>query len=135
MKITEVRATPVNASTKRSSAWSLGKGTSFSRTIVQVATDQGITGLGKAPRGDTADVINRYFAPRLLGLDPNEWQTARLRCLPQHRDWGLIGDTRDRMAYAGIDMALWDIVGKSTGKPLFRLLGGPVRDKAPFVAY
>ena len=135
MKITAIRATPVSARTTRSNAWSRGKGTGFSRTVIEIDTDEGITGLGEAPRGDTAEVINRYFAPRLIGLEPSEWQTARLRCLPRNRDWGLIGDARERMAFGGIDMALWDTVGKAAGRPLFRLLGGPVRETAPFVAY
>lgn len=135
MKITVIRATPVNGRTTRTNAWSGGKGTGFSRTIVEIETDEGVTGLGEAPRGDTAEVINRYFAPRLVGLEPSEWQTARLRCLPRHRDWGLIGDARERMAFGGIDMALWDLIGKATGRPLFRVLGGPVREAAPFVAY
>src|SRR3954454_3426992 len=135
MKIKQIRATPVSARTTRSNAWSLGKGTGFSRTIIEISTDEGLTGLGEAPRGDTAEVINRYFAARLIGVDPSEWQTARLRCLPRHRDWGLIGDARERMAFGGIDMALWDLVGKATKRPLFRVLGGPVREFAPFVAY
>jgi len=135
MKITKVLATPVSARTTRSNAWSRGKGTGFSRTIIEIGTDQGLTGLGEAPRGDTAEVVNRYFAPRLIGLDPSEWQTARLRCLPRNRDWGLIGDARERMAFGGVDMALWDLVGKSLERPLFRVLGGPVRKVAPFVAY
>jgi glucarate dehydratase len=135
MKITAIRATPVSARTTRSNAWSLGKGTGFSRTIIEIDTDEGITGVGEAPRGDTAEVINSYFAPRLIGHDPGEWQTARLRCLPRNRDWGLIGDARERMAFGGVDMALWDIMGKAAGRPLFRLLGGPVRETAPFVAY
>jgi glucarate dehydratase len=135
MKIVSVRATPVSVRTTRNNVWSRGKGTGFSRTIIEVETDAGVKGVGEAPRGDTAGIINRHFASRLIGLEVGEWRSARLRCLPTHRDWGLICSPVEAMAFGGIDMALWDLVGKEVGLPLFRVLGGPVREKAPFVAY
>jgi glucarate dehydratase len=135
MKITAIRAIPVIARGTDHYAWAHGKGPYFARSIIEIETDAGLVGLGEAPRGDTAELINRRFAPRLIGLDPGEWQTARQRCLPRHREWGLLGDPREFIAFGGIDMALWDLVGKAAGKPLFRLLGGPVRETAPFVAY
>ncbi len=41
----------------------------------------------------------------------------------------------ERSAFAGIELALWDIAGKEAGLPVYRLLGGAVRERAPFVAY
>ncbi len=135
MKITGIRATPVRVDTTRTSAWALGQGKSIARTIVEVETHEGVTGIGEAPRGDTAEVINDVFAERLVGLEIHDIRRARSLCLPRDRDFGLMDDARARMAFGGINLAMWDLVGKQRSLPVYKLLGGPVRDKAPFVAY
>ena len=60
---------------------------------------------------------------------------ARSVCLPPYVDYGFPEQRLDINAYAAVDMALWDLCAKAVGAPLYELLGGPVRARAPFVAY
>jgi glucarate dehydratase len=135
MKITNIWATPVRVDTTRTSAWALGQGRSIARTIIEIETDEGVLGIGEAPRGDTAEIINTVFKERLVGISVDDIRKARALCLPRDRDFGLMDDVRARMAFGGVNLAMWDLVGKKRGAPVYRLLGGPVRDKAPFAAY
>jgi glucarate dehydratase len=135
MKIVKVQATPVRLKTKRSNATARGRGRFFSRTIVQLETDTGLTGLGECPRSVAAETITRRFGPRVLGLHPADWRVARSRCLPPYREWGLIDESLDYFAFSGIEMAMWDLFAKSCGLPLYKVLGGAAQKKVPFVAY
>ena len=97
--------------------------------FVQVKTDVGITGIGEATTEyhemAVAAQINTELKPRLLGLDPTNieaiWQLS-------FRDFWWRGGVVHTSAISGIDQALWDIAGKTTGQPVFKLLGGKVRD-------
>jgi galactonate dehydratase len=98
--------------------------------FVKVETDQpGLVGWGEAsleakPRAVAGCVAD--MAPMILGEDPRRieylWQI-----LYRGAFWrlGVIGMS----AISGIDQALWDIKGKDLGKPVYELLGGPVRDR------
>jgi len=78
----------------------------------------------------SAAIIRDRFATRLLGLPIADRRAARDRCLPPHFDYGFPELIIDRYAFAGIEMALWDLQGKRREQPLFRLLGGPARERA-----
>jgi galactonate dehydratase len=97
--------------------------------FVEVHTDAGITGLGEATlesRTDIADAVLRWLEPEYVGLDPTGPEA--------HWDRVYYVATRWRNGPAlmtglsAIDMALWDIEAKRLGVPLYRLLGGPIRD-------
>lgn len=135
MKITEVRATPVSIPATRTCTWSFGRSYGHTRTIVEVMTDDGRTGLGEASLARVASMINDEFAPRLAGIDPYEIRTARRACLHEHRDFGYLADSTAEMAFSAVEIALWDLIGQERGLPLYRVLGGAVREQAPFVAY
>jgi glucarate dehydratase len=135
MIITSVKATPVSIPATRTCTWSFGRSYGHTRSIIEVTTDAGIVGLGEAPVDRVSPIINRDFAAKLKGVDPYEISTARVRCLRQHRDFGYLADPLAVMAFAAVEIALWDIIGKRRGLPLFRVLGGEVRERAPFVAY
>jgi len=98
--------------------------------LVRIRTDEGLVGTGEVsctPRWSGEDaaiaqrVITRYFAPLLTGEDPRAVQRLTLRL-----DGEIVGHY---FAKAGIEMALWDILGKSLDAPLHVLLGGAVRDR------
>lgn len=136
MRIKTVRATPVRVPVTRVAAFSKRKLTHVANTIVEVEADDGTVGLGET-RGDwCASVINELFAPKLSGLSVTDRRGHRDACLPMEPfDYGYPEYPYWRNAFAGVEIALWDLVGKESGRPLFDLLGGPVRRRAPFVAY
>jgi len=136
VKITALRATPVNIPLEAPYLWSYGSLAGFSKTIVEVETDEGIVGLGEGPSPANVPTIEKVFAPRLLGRDPIDIAGAELLCLPS---WGGVGtadvDLASIRAFGAVEMALWDIRGKAWGKPLYELLGGAFRKGITFTDY
>ncbi|MCX5513762.1 galactonate dehydratase [Kaistia algarum] len=98
--------------------------------FVKVLTDTpGLYGWGEATlEWKTRAVVGAVedLAPLLLGRDPRDIEQA-VRVMKKQSFWrlGAIGMS----AISGIEMALWDILGKDFGVPVWRLLGGKVRDK------
>jgi len=95
--------------------------------LVEVETDEGLIGLGEAahfggPLRSTQTVIEGELRDHLLSEDPREierlWEQMHQRAYKHARGGVLIA------AMSGIDIALWDLRGKMTGMPLWRLLGG-----------
>jgi L-alanine-DL-glutamate epimerase-like enolase superfamily enzyme len=95
--------------------------------LVEVETDQGLVGLGEAahfggPLASTKAVVDGELRPHLIGEDPREierlWEQMHQRAYKHARGGIVIA------AMSGIDIALWDLRGKMTGMPLWRLLGG-----------
>jgi glucarate dehydratase len=136
MKITAIRATPVNLPLEAPYLWSYGALAGFSKTIVEVETSDGIVGLGEGPSPANAATIERSFAPRLVGRNPMDIQGAEEVCLPSWRGVGTIDvDLAAIRAFGAIEMALWDIRGKAFGLPLYMLLGGAHRKRIAFTDY
>jgi glucarate dehydratase len=135
MKITAVRATPVNIPYRKPARMSVGTSEYSTRTIVEIETDAGVTGLGDASYSFAAGVIEREFAPALLGLDPRAVSLLRRYCLPDHLDFGTPLLKARLAAWGGIDIALWDVAAQADQVPLYQMLGGALRERAPFVAY
>jgi len=133
--IERVEATPVSVPATRTCTWSFGRSYGHTRTLVRVRTRDGAEGLGEAPGDGAATIINRRFAERLRGTNALEHAFARGRCLGGHRDYGYLADPASELAFAAVEMALWDIVGKQLGVPVYRALGGAARARAPFGAY
>jgi len=135
MKITSVRATPVNIPLEAPFFWSVGLYPGTSKTIIEVETDEGIVGLGESPSWDCAEAINSTMGPRLIGRDPIDIVGCEMQCVPE---WCVVQNTDDASvvkAFGGIEIALWDIRGKAWDKPLYELLGGAVRKEIPFTEY
>jgi D-galactarolactone cycloisomerase len=109
---------------------------SRSATLVQVESDEGISGLGSCSgNGELIEaVVVRVLQPLLIGMDPTEidaiWDKAYFRA--GHKEFGTRGV--GVVAMSGIDIALWDILGKVRGVPLYQLLGGKCREKVPVYA-
>ncbi|MEQ8641364.1 MAG: mandelate racemase/muconate lactonizing enzyme family protein [Alphaproteobacteria bacterium] len=135
MKITRVRATPVNLPLEAPYDWTFGALPGFTKAVIEVETDEGITGLGEAPRGELAAMINDSLGPRLVGRDPFDIAGLEARCVPGLR--GVQSTTPFPLlrAWGGIETALWDIRGKAWNQPLYQLLGGAVRKDIPFTEY
>jgi L-alanine-DL-glutamate epimerase-like enolase superfamily enzyme len=96
--------------------------------ILRVATDDGVVGLGEATPdigffGETLEevkaAIDRYFGPRLIGMDPFDREQILANL-----------DFRgNSCARSAIDLALHDLLGKALGVPVYKLIGGMCRDK------
>lgn len=97
--------------------------------FVKVETDEGIIGIGEATtewhEKAVAAMVEEHFAPLLIGQDPTRvqflWQQM------QRLFWWRGGVVAGSAA-SGIEQALWDITGKAYGQPVYKLLGGAVRD-------
>ena len=102
--------------------------------IVEVFTDDGLTGVGNAALAPpvTKQVIDTYLAPLLIGLDP--WD---IEFLWQHMYRKTMAFGRKGIgmaAISAIDIALWDVLGKSARQPVYRLLGGKTKQSIPVYA-
>ena len=92
--------------------------------VVRITTDEGISGYGEAENSKPylkPHVL--FYKPYLIGEDPTNVARVmlKIRRLGGFKPWG--------SAVSAIEMALWDIAGKAAGLPVYRLLGGKVRDK------
>ncbi|MGY0398542.1 MAG: L-rhamnonate dehydratase [Ostreibacterium sp.] len=103
-------------------------------TIVEVETDDGLVGLGNvalAPRIAKA-IIDQYLAPLVMGHDPFDYEYLWQCMYRSTHAWGRKGITM--AAISAIDIALWDLMGKATQRPVFKLLGGRTKEKIPCYA-
>jgi len=98
-------------------------------TLVAVHTDEGITGFGSVfSNGGLVQAALKVLEPLLLGENALEPERVGEK-LHQHTFWMGRGGTLTH-AISGIDLALWDILGKALGQPVGRLLGGTYRTRA-----
>src|ERR1700674_3127959 len=107
MKITDVRCAVIG-----------------SNPIVRIVTDEGICGYGEVESSKPyLKPVVLFYRQYLLGEDPTNVERVmlKIRRLGAFKPWG--------SAVSAIEMALWDIAGKAAGIPVYKLLGGKVRDK------
>jgi len=114
MKITGVEATPLKTRS----------------VIVQISTEEGISGIGECTPMNLealAHFVNTALQSLLIGEDPlgvdKLWNAMLFRAYKLGPHGVQPG------AMAGVDIALWDILGKFTGLPIYTLLGGSYRDR------
>jgi galactonate dehydratase len=97
--------------------------------FVLVETDAGVTGVGEASLEGKEKAVEAAvgdMARFIIGRDPTRIQQA-WQIMYRHGFWR--GGVVLMTAMSGIDQALWDIVGKELGVPVYRLLGGAARDR------
>jgi L-alanine-DL-glutamate epimerase-like enolase superfamily enzyme len=135
LKISRIETIPIRVPLNPEFAIRSGRGGAHTESpflLVKVHTDEGIIGIGEAsctPRWSGEDqvtgahLIRTYLEPLLINEDP-----TRVESLTQ----------KFRLAFAGnfftksaVEMALWDIAGKAANKPVYKLLGGKVREFIP----
>jgi len=138
MKITDVRTIRLRAAIPPDGQVVSRSGLRNSRstTLIQVDTDEGISGIGSASgNGELIEaVIGKVLKPLLIGMVPTQieeiWDKAYVR--GGHKEFGTRGV--GVVALSGVDIALWDLLGKLRGVPLYQLLGGKCHDKVPVYA-
>ena len=127
MKITNVETVGLAYPTKKPFYNALGRSAQRACLLVRIYTDEGIVGVGEAapyggPLISTETVIRRELVPKLIGLDPMDVEYIWHRLFfegYQHSRNGIFV-----CALSGVDMALWDIMGKALKQPIYKLLGG-----------
>lgn len=154
MKIKQVSATwlhvPIPESQQHVSDF--GRMASFDSVLVRIETACGLTGYGEAKEevGSSANchalaaLINQRVGPQLIGEDPRDITRLAETLYSGSRahyalDHGRVFPALGRRglgvcAMSGVDIALWDILGKSLNAPVWRLLGGRKSEKMPAYA-
>lgn len=132
MKIRDVRSLILRAELDQPLGYSQAWIRARTAHIVQVETDEGIVGLGEAFGGGgvafaNAAIVQHVLRPLLIGRDPFEIEVLWHAMYNTTRDHGQKG--MPLQAISGVDIALWDIVGKALGQPVYRLLGGAFRER------
>ena len=92
--------------------------------VVRIVTDQGISGYGQAESAKAyLKPMVLFYKDYLLGEDPTDVERVmlKIRRLGAFKPWG--------SAVSAIEIALWDIAGQAAGVPVYKLLGGKIRDR------
>ena len=127
MKITNITSTIVNIDRSRDLATAYGVSTATNTVVVQVETDDGITGIGQtvaggAWGGDSVETVKHQIddklRPALIGEDPFNIEGLHLKMFQAHAS--------AVNARTALDFACWDIKGLALGVPVYDLLGGAV---------
>ncbi|HUQ92257.1 MAG TPA: mandelate racemase/muconate lactonizing enzyme family protein [Bryobacteraceae bacterium] len=131
MKITSIEKIPVRVPIRKEFQirGSLGMHVESPFLILKVHTDEGITGIGEVSctpvwSGEdsttAAHIIGGFLEPALIGEDPRDIErlTVKMRRAVANHPF----------TKSGLEIALWDILGKAAGLPVYRLLGGAVRE-------
>ena len=136
MKIAKLEFTPINIPYTHREVSSQVNRDGVSDVIVKATTDDGLVGWGEACSGANLTSVEealRAMAPFVLGRSP--WSSEAIRADLWHKGIWMFRKPTASFAYAGIDMALWDICGKASNQPLYNLFGGKVRDSADYFYY
>jgi len=124
MRISQVRTTVVTVPFTRPEVWARGARPCVTNVILELETDEGLTGLGECGGGEAASAAIQRLSSYLLGFDPFDIERLRQRMGRESPN-----------VFAVIEMALLDLQGKALGEPLYKLLGGAVHQKVPFMYY
>jgi L-alanine-DL-glutamate epimerase-like enolase superfamily enzyme len=92
--------------------------------VVRIVTDQGISGYGQAESAKPyLKPMVLFYRDYLLGEDPTDVNRVmlKIRRMGAFKPWG--------SAVSAIEIALWDIAGQAIGAPVYKLLGGKIRDR------
>jgi D-galactarolactone cycloisomerase len=133
MRITDVKTIRLRASLSPDRRlWSRsGLRTSRSALLVRIETDEGVAGLGSCSANGAAVevIIDKVLKPLLIGADPLKieeiWERLYFGAVVKEFGSRGIGV----VALSGVDIALWDILGKARAQPVYELLGGALREK------
>lgn len=136
MKISKLEIFPVSVPyTHKEVSYLVSRG-GVSDVIVKLTTDNGLIGWGESCTNcDTAGIESTLKAARPFVVGRNPWDKDAIA-----RDFYLNGGWQfqpmtGNFAFAGIDMALWDLCGKACGVPLYQMLGGAMTDQVDYFYY
>lgn len=133
MRIVDIRAftvtVPLHAALRHANGCHWGR---FVRTIIEVETDTGLTGLGEmGGGGESAEAAFRSLKSYLVGHDPARLEEMRFRIA---NPTASLYNNRTQLL-AALEFACLDILGQAWGVPIHAILGGKLRDRVPFASY
>jgi glucarate dehydratase len=133
IRITGLRTTtvavPLEAPLRHANGCHWGR---FVRTLVEVDTDAGITGLGEmGGGGESAELAFKGLAGYVVGHDPFQLEALRFKIA---NPTASLYNNRTQLL-AALEFACLDIMGQALGVPVHALLGGKLRDAVPFASY
>ncbi|MCL4402445.1 MAG: mandelate racemase/muconate lactonizing enzyme family protein [Acidobacteria bacterium] len=136
MKITSLETILLSVPPPEPIRWSGGVLTMIHASLIEVRTDEGITGLGEPYLGIFAPEATRgiveALAPLVVGEDPTDVAGVYHRLRAKTLFWARNG--AGLSVIGAIETALWDILGKVRGLPVYELLGGKVHQRLPVYA-
>lgn len=136
MRIAKLETFPVRVPYKHDELSSIVARSGVSDVIVKLTTDCGLVGWGgSCTAADTAGIESAIgsMAPFVVGRDP--WESEAIaRDVFIYGGWQFQAMTGN-FAFAGIDMALWDLCGRSCGQPIYRLFSGALREEVDYFYY
>jgi len=133
MKITDIKTYVLSTPIETPFAFSMGWVTRRSAMIVEVITQDGVSGWGEAlcnalqPPEIAQAVVQCALKPLLIGQDPRDVDVLWERMYNQTRAFGQKGVVI--YAISAVDIALWDCIGRAAGQPVYKLLGGAHRQQ------
>lgn len=136
MKITHLEFIPASIPYTRPEVSSQICRDGVTDVIIKATSNNGLTGWGESCSGANVESVVeslKAMSPFVLGRDP--WESEAIRAEIWHRGIWMFRKPTASFAYAGIDMALWDLCGKSSGLPLYQLFGGKVRNNVNYFYY
>jgi len=136
MRIAAIRTTPLALAFKQPYHWAGRVDHGAGVVLVEVETEGGLTGVGEsvaALPADTTVAALRAVTPLFLGQPAHDVE----RLVTAARHLGSFNHTPwyAALTLAGVEMALWDLLGKAAGWPVHRLLGGAVRDEVDYFGF
>jgi L-alanine-DL-glutamate epimerase-like enolase superfamily enzyme len=136
VKISGLTATPVSVPFETEEVWAYGRRAGVSNVLVEVETDEGLTGIGEAVGWPSPEIVLDILAgvrPFVVGRDAFRIEQVTEE-LYARRGWHYFRHTGG-CALGGLEMALRDLVAKACELPLHVLFGGAVRDRIPYYWY
>ncbi|MGB1833947.1 MAG: mandelate racemase/muconate lactonizing enzyme family protein [bacterium] len=138
MKITAVQSHVLQYDLKEELGYSQQYYQKRSAHLVEVSTDEGVTGWGECFGPGNVAIANKVIVERVIQpmiLEENPLN----RDVLWHKVYNLLRDHGQKgmpiQALSGVDIALWDILGKVTGLSISRLIGGRFREQVPVYGY
>jgi len=136
VKIAAIKTTPLALAYKEPYHWAGRVDYAAAVVLVEVETDEGLTGIGESvaafPAEGTVAAL-QGVAPLFVGRPVFDIE----RLVTGARHLGSFNHTpwQANFVLSGLEMALWDILGKAAGWPVHRLLGGAVRDEVDYFGF
>jgi L-alanine-DL-glutamate epimerase-like enolase superfamily enzyme len=133
MRITALETTPVSVPFQREETWAYGRRSGITNVLIEITTDDGIVGVGEAVGWPIPEVTLAVLeSARTVVVGQSGFDVADLMGRLYDRcGWHYFRHTAG-CALGGLEMALWDAIGKACHLPLNVLFGGAVRERVPY---